>query len=276
MPGALLEALAAAILWGSLGVAYRLGLANGADPSWMIAGRPLAASILSLASLAAGERPSRWSAAVGLLGLAPLYVSYFLAVQEVGAAVASLLLYTAPVWVALLSPLAGDPLEPGRLGQAGLGLLGAALLLEPWRGRYTLHGALLGLASGASYAAYILLARLAQRRGASPWEVSIHAFPFAAAGVLALIRPRHAPTAVDLVFAGYLAVLGTIVPYLLNARALARLEAPRVAVVSLVEPLTAVLLSAILLGEMLDPVQALGAVLVASSALLAALRGRRG
>jgi DME family drug/metabolite transporter len=262
------EAAAAAMLWGNIGVAYRLGLAHGASPAWLILGRPLAASLYSLAALLLGAgRPTRWSVAVGLLGLAPLYATYFLAVQEVGAAMASILLYTAPVWVTILSPLAGDRAGARGLALAALGLLGVVLLVEPWGSPYRPLGVALGLASGASYAAYMLLARLGQMRGARPEEVSVHAFPFAALGVAAVVRPASPPGAADLAFTAYLAVLGTIVPYMLSARALARLEAHRVAVVSLVEPLTAVLLAALILGERLSSLQLLGAALVAAAAL---------
>jgi len=269
------EAVAAAVLWGSIGVAYRLLVAAGAEPGWLILGRPLAASVFSLAAAWAGRWPSRWSLAVGVLGLAPLYVTYFLAVQRVGAAVASLLLYTAPVWVALLSPLAGDPLRPRLLVAAAAGVAGAALLSSSTAVADPL-GAALGLASGASYASYILLARLGQRRGASVEEVSVHAFPFAAAAVALVVRPSRLPGPVDAAGVAYLSVAGTILPYVLNARALARLEAGRVAVISLVEPLTASLLALLLLGERLAPPQALGALLVLASSLAAARCSGRG
>ena len=271
---AVAEALAAAMLWGSIGVVYRIGLLHGAHPEWLILGRPAAASVFSLAALLAGwGRPGRWSAAVGLLGLAPLYVTYFLAVGLVGAALASVLLYTAPVWVSLLSPIAGDRFRGRSLLYAAAGLAGVALLVEPWGSRYSPAGVALGLASGASYAGYILLARLGQRRGAGPEEVSIHAFPFAALGVALVLRPEGAPGPVDAPYVLYLAVAGTIVPYLLSARALARLEAARVAVVSLVEPVTAVALAWLLLGERLSPPQLLGASIVVAAAAAAGIEG---
>lgn len=264
------EAVAAAALWGSIGVVYRLGVMHGASPPWLILGRPLAASVFSLAAFLAGwGRPSKWSLAVGLLGLAPLYLSYFLAVAEVGAALASILLYTAPIWVTLLSPLVGDRVSGRAVAYAATGLAGVVLLVEPWGSPYSAKGIVLGLVSGVSYAAYMLLARLGQRRGASPVEVSLYAFPFAALGVAAVMQPDSGPGMVDLLYVAYLAVMGTIVPYLLSARALASLEASRVAVVSLVEPLTAVILAWLILGETLSPVQVLGAGLVVAAAAAA-------
>lgn len=265
------EAAAAAVLWGSIGVAYRLGVQAGADGAWLILGRPLLAALASpVAALLGAGRPGKWSIAVGLLGLAPLYATYFLAVSRIGAALASILLYTAPAWVALASgPLLGEPPGGQGLASMALGLAGAVLAVGPGGGSFDAAGVLLGLASGVSYAAYILLSRYAQLRGAGVAGVAVHSLPFAALGVTAVARPRGPPGLVDLAYASYLACAGTLVPYTLSSRALRRLEAHRVAVVSLVEPVTAVVLAWLLLGERLSPLQALGAAMVLASSLLA-------
>jgi len=268
---AAVEAASAAALWGSIGVVYRLAVMHGADPAWLVAGRPAAASLFSFLLILGGILPSWWSVIVGLFGLAPLYVSYFFAVERVGAAVASLLLYTAPLWVTALSPLVGDRVEQRQALAAATGFLGAALLAAP-AGKAEPVGAALGLMAGLSYAAYILLARLGQKRGASVEQVSVHAFPFAAAGVLAVVRPHGLPGARDVAYMLYLAVAGTVVPYMLNARALSRLEASRVAVISLVEPLTATILAAAVLGESMTLSQCVGAALVLAGSLAAARR----
>ena len=265
-------AVAAASLWGTLGIAYRLGVEYGASLSWLIAGRPLLAGILSLViALARGARPSKWSLLIAFLGLAPLYTVYPLAVSEVGAALASVLLYTAPSWVALAGPLVlGERLSAGRLAVVATGIAGVALVSIPGGdARVTAWGLLLGLASGVSYAAYMILARLAQLRGAGREEVSLYPIAISAPLVLAAARPTGLPGPVDAVFAVYLAVACTIAPYLLHTKALQLAEASRIAVVSLVEPLTAVLLAALLLGESLSPAQLAGASLIIASAYAA-------
>lgn len=269
-------AVAAAVLWGTIGVAYKLAVEAGADGSWVIVGRPLLASAASpIVVLATRRAPSRWSVAVGLAGLAPLYVSYFLAVERVGAGVASVLLYTAPVWVTLTAWLTGLE-EPSRKGavSVAMGVAGAWLVAgaggsESWDAL----GALLGLASGVSYAAYILLARVAGLRGVPLQDVAVHSLPFAALGVYLAVRPQGAPGPSELAAAAYLAVAGTLVPYSLNAAALRRVEASRVSVVSLIEPVTAIALATLLLGERMSPVQAVGAGLVLAASALAARRG---
>lgn len=272
-----LYATLAAVLWGSVGVVFKLGLAHGASEPWMILGRPLLASLVSVAMALAGYgRPTRWSVVIGLLGLAPLYVSYFLAVERIGASLASLLLYTAPIWVAALSPVVvGERVGAVQALTVPLGVAGASLVswnLKDAEGG--VGGVMLGLASGASYAAYIVLARAAQKRGASVYEASIHAIPFATLGVAISVRPSSLPTVNDALFAAYLAVAGTVVPYFLHVSALKYLRATTVAVLSLIEPLTAVLMASALLGEELDLVKAAGAAMILAAALIASLEER--
>ncbi len=268
----LILAAAAAGLWGTLGVAYRLGEEQGASLEWLIAGRPLLAGAISLAIAAMrGARPSRWSILIAALGLAPLYTVYPLAVSEVGAALASILLYTAPSWVALASPLVlGERIDRARALAVAGGVAGVALV--SWPGgdlRLTPVGLALGLASGLSYAAYMVLARLAQLRGAGREEVSLYPIALSAPLVLLAVRPEGTPGGLEAVYSLYLAVACTVAPYVLHTKALQLAEASRVAVVSLIEPLTAVALAALILGESLSPLQLAGAALILASAYLA-------
>ncbi|MEB3859950.1 MAG: EamA family transporter [Desulfurococcales archaeon] len=268
-------AVGASILWGSLGVSYKLGLESGASGEWMVLGRPLLASMAALAVilLRLGS-PSRWSLAVGLLGLGPLYVFYPLSVERIGASAASVLLYTAPIWVALLgSIVVGE--RPRRLDALGivLGLLGA--LLVSWPGRLILDalGVILGLLSGLTYAAYMVLARLASTRGASPVEVSVFAIPVAAAVTAVAVRPSGAPSPADLPWMAYLAFAATLIPYMLHVKALSLIPAHRVSIISLVEPVAAIILAYYILGERLAPLQVLGAALVIGAAAIASREG---
>jgi DME family drug/metabolite transporter len=243
----------------------------------LIVGRPLVAALFSLGLWLVGVgRPSRWSVVVGLAGLAPLVVLYLWAVELVGAGLAAILLYTAPIWVLLLGPLVVGE-RPGLAGFAVvvLGFAGVVLVALPMvSGGAGLEGLLVGLASGISYALYMLLARLARLRGASEVEVGLHSQLFAAAGVAAVVHPGGVPSVYDLVWMVYLGVATVVVPYFLHVRALGMAEVYRVAVVSLVEPVSANILARIVLGETLTALQVVGASLVLASALLATVTSR--
>jgi len=273
---AVLEAVAAAILWGTIGVVYKLVVDMGGDGDWLIAGRPLLASTASLALIVTrGRKPSKWSVATGAFGLAPLYLSYFIAVGTIGAALASLLLYTAPLWVVLLSkPLLKESPGLGGVAATIAGFTGVAMLVEP-AGTAAVAGVAAGLLAGISYAAYILLARLAQLKGASTEEVAIHSLPFTAIVVLAAIRPYAMLTMPDAIGISYLSIAGTLIPYILNARALKKLEAYRVSIISLVEPLTATILAMLVLGEKLTAIQLAGASLILAASITTMLEKTR-
>jgi DME family drug/metabolite transporter len=240
--------------------------------------RPLFASIIVIAyAVLKRERPNIWSLLVGALGLAPLYISYFLAVERVGAAIASVLLYTAPIWVTLASPALGEEIRKYDIFHVIVGFIGTWLVIT--QGTLSLKldslGLVFGLTSGISYATYILLARYSQLRGASVLDVGFYSIPIAAIIVLIFVHPEQSPSPLDVYFALYLAILGTAIPYILNATALRRLRAPLVSVMSLAEPLTAVSLAILILGENMSFYQALGAGLIIGSVASSALHALR-
>lgn len=241
--------------------------------------RVAVAGLLALPLILLGRASvTRWSVIVGGLVLGPLYAIYLLAVENVGAGLASILLYTAPLWVTIASPWALREIPTSRtMAALPLGLAGVLLIASPsGESRVPATGLALGLASGLMYAAYLLLARLAQKRGAHSEEVGIASLPLALPGVLLVARPQCGLGVEGVLPALYLGLMATLVPYFLNAYALSRIDSSRVSIVSLVEPLTAVLLGVVLLGERLTASQVLGGALILSSVALVGGGEKRG
>ncbi len=257
--------LSAAVLWGTIGVAYKLGIEAGARYEWLIAGRPLMAGLVAVGLVAASRRmPTRWSAVIGLAAMAPLYILYPLAVERIGAALSSVLLYTAPLWVNLASRLLlGEALTARKAVSLSLGLAGVTLISLPG-GLAELEplGLALGLASGVAYAAYIVLARMARVRGSSVEEASIYPLLYAGPATLAFLRPEGLPGALEAPFIAYLAIACTILPYYLHVKGLGVVEAGRASIASLLEPIVAVALSYLVLGERLTGAQLAGSLMV--------------
>ena len=270
--------VSAAVLWGTIGVAFKLGLENGADYEWLIVGRPLTAGGVAAAILLARRTfPGRWAMLVGLLALAPLYITYPYAVERVGAALASVLLYTAPLWVIISSRvLLREEFTMYKALALALGFGGVVLISMPG-GLVRLEptGLALGLASGVTYAAYIVLARLSQLRGAGSEEVSLGALAFTAPAVTLVLAPDGLPTLGDAPYIIYLGVICTLLPYYLHVRGLKLVEAGRASIASLVEPLVAIALAVALLGEDLTPPQALGAFMILAAVALVSLEEAR-
>ncbi|MCE4616967.1 MAG: EamA family transporter [Desulfurococcales archaeon] len=262
----------AASLWGTYGVTYKQGVNAGCDKWTLIVLRPLLAGLIILVFMVISKKNliGKWSFLVGLGGLAPLYITYPLAVKEIGVGLAAVLLYTAPIWVTMLSPLLGEKPAIASIIGSFAGFLGVILIFSPnavLSGTTTI-GILLGLGAGISYAAYIVFARTAKRYGSSTSEASLGAVVVSAIPVTLIAIPNHVPTGLEFVYGSYLAIGATIIPYLLHVHGLGKVEASKASVLSLIEPVIAIVLGVLLFEEEWRRVQWIGAALILISGFL--------
>lgn len=192
--------LIAATLWASIGVFYKFLIRDhGLTPLAAAALRGAAGGLLLLAALALTRVDLRvprrhWHAflAYGVFGVALFFVTYVNAINLVGVAMAAVLMYTSPAWVALISwRWMGE-----RLGRRGLialflALIGAALVArvyDPALLRLNLPGVLLGLAAGLTYGLYSVFNK-ALVRHTRPWVVQVYGLLIGAGILILLVRP---------------------------------------------------------------------------------------
>jgi drug/metabolite transporter (DMT)-like permease len=220
--------------------------------------------------------------------------TYYAALETVDASLAALLLYVYPVLVALVSTRVGAGLAGIRPWIAlVLAVIGAALALGRIPAGHVppLTGLILAVASPVIYSGYILMtARFAgERRGRLPTAASTSQ-PGAASAAAPVAALMLTGTAVVIVALGLLAgrplapsdvpasawpaLLGIgIVCTALSVQAFyagtARIGAAQAALVSTVEPISTVVIAAVLLGERLAPLQLAGGALVIGAVLLA-------
>ncbi len=274
-----LQVAAAATLWGTWSLFLRpTGLPG-------IATAPVILLVMGMAALAlvrAEGAPARWDrTAVGLLVLYAMLDAinvgtFFAAMQVTTVAVAVLTHCTAPVMVALLAPRIEGTRVRGSVAAALVSLAGLVLVLRPWErleGGVAL-GAALGLASALAYAALVFAVQPLARRVGIGRATSYHAM--LAALVLAPFAAPHASSievsdALRLALAGLLP--GTLAAYLF-LDGLRRIGSSRAAVLTLIEPLVAVLVGWLAWHEPLAPLAAVGAAMVLGAALWVA-RGER-
>jgi DME family drug/metabolite transporter len=274
----------AALLWATIGPSARFALQAGIAPLEIGFWRATIAGLLF--ALHAGVRGRLRIArtdlpAVGafaLLGVTVFYWSYFRAVQLGGAALAAILLYTAPAWVALAAAFwLGERLTVRKSVAVALTLAGIALVafgsgpaVATGASVTTTRVAALawGLLSGLAYAGYYLFGK----RYFGRYEAStLFAYALPVGAVLLLPAVRFAPKAghewLVLVF---LAVVPTYGAYLLYSFGLARIEATRAATVATLEPVAAAALAYVVWGEALRAVGYVGAALVLAGVLVVA------
>ena len=196
----------------------------------------------------------------------------FLGMRTIPPATAAVLLFTNPLWVALLGRVVlGERLHAGRMAGLGLGVVGVALALgggAPAAGEGALAGELWALAAGLSWA----LATVLQKRAALPvlpwtlsfWQMGLGALALLTLGPLAGEPP--APwgqlTATDWAWFAWLALPGSTASFGLWFLALRRGGATRTSSFLFLAPLFAVVLAWLVLGAAPRSAQAFGGVLV--------------
>jgi DME family drug/metabolite transporter len=275
---------AAALLWATIGPAARFALRAGIEPLEISFWRAAIAGVLFAihATVRGRLRIARHDLpAVGgfaVLGVTILYWSYFRAVQLGGAALAAILLYTAPAWVAVAATLwLGERLTTRKSIAVALTLAGIALVAVG-SGAGVMGGADVastrvpalawGLLSGLAYAAYYLFGkRYFARYDAS--TLFAYALPVGALLLLPAVTfaPKSAESWLVLFFLGIVPTYGA---YLFYGFGLARLEATRAATVATLEPVAAAALAYVVWGEALRGLGYVGAALVLWGVVLVA------
>ena len=290
MHGAL---LAVSLLFGANYVVAKFALRE-VSPSGLVVIRAWGtAAILFVASLlhrpAAGREPIRPSEfgqlfLYSLLGVSINQLCFLAGLDRSTATNASIMLVSIPVLTHAFAVLLGRE-RPSVGAGAGiaLGLAGALLLIIPRGGidlsSRTTIGNLLLLTGGCSYGLYLVLTRDILARH-DPLRVISWTFVLAAITVL----PFGARDASRL-FSGtitrtgwlsiaFVVVAATVLPYLLNVWALARVESSFVAFYVLVQPLFAASLARVVLHDRFGPHIVLAATLIIAGVIVSSIRPR--
>ncbi len=286
---------AAALFIVNAGVA-RATIRAGVDPQTLTTVRASGAVLVFLAWALLLDRPALrpprgrmvgWLLVMGVVGVAVLQWTYFVAIDRLPIGLALLIEHTAPVLVALWARfVAGQPVS-GRIWPAlGLSLAGLSAVARVWDG-LAFDGLGLLAAAGAAvcFAVYFLVGDhgVADR---DPLHVVLWAF-LVAAVFLNLLWPvtrldgdvvtRSASlggtlehvTVPGWALLTWVVVLGTVAPFALNLFSLRHLPATVVAVVSMVEPIGVTALGWAWFGERLAPVQMVGGAAVIAGIVLA-------
>jgi DME family drug/metabolite transporter len=274
----------AAVLWGLIGPASRFALRDAVDPLEIAFWRAAIAAVLFGAHAAALRRVTverRDAPAVlafGLVGIALFFASYMQAVRLGGASLAAVLLYTAPVWVALLAWTAGwETLGARKMLALAVTLAGVGGLAGAAGGEVRVGaGAILwGLVSGWAYATHYVFGKRYFPRYPTP-TLFLYALPVGAAGLLPFFRFQPDKSATTWAVLVFLAVVPTYGSYLLYSAGLRRVEATRAATVATTEPVVAAAAAYLVWDERLSVAGYLFAAVVLAGVLLMVMGERRG
>ncbi len=224
------------------------------------------------------QRSSDWLIFVGfaLLGITVFYTALIFAIDTGGVSLAFILLYSAPVFVALFAwLLLKERMSRYKLLLVGLAILGVLLVSQDSGSGINVSGTSLfwGLLSGFSYASYYIFGKFLLDRYQT---VTIYALimPIGALSLLPLVTfsPKTSGIWLSLIL---LAFISTYLAYLLYYLGLKHVEASRAVLIATVEPVAAAGLAALFYNERLGIAGLLGALCILAAALLSAVPGKR-
>ena len=287
----ILAILGTGLLWGTIAVAAKLSYIDSTltplSVTWL---RSIVASIACLLIMAptlrrdlraVSRRDLLVMIAIGL-GLAMSQVCYLEAVNRLGITAATLLaLCVPPVMIASISVAFTEETMNRTLAIALAGsLLGTGLLVGvpddalKVPTSVLIAGVLFGLASAVGVTIHYIGGRQIASHVTPMLPLTI-GFPVGALVLTPLVM--HAgfsfqQPVVSWAWAVYLGLVPSVLAYLLFQRGLRGVKASTASIITLVEPLTAAILAAILFGERLSPVGWVGGAMLLGSILLLSLR----
>ena len=280
---AFLLILLAGILWGTSGIFAHYMYPYGFTPLELVFCRASMSFLLmagyallrdrSLFRVRLKELPLLLLVGLGIFGTASLY---YTAMAMTSVSTAVVLMYTAPVYVLLVSVLfLGERLSRLKLLSIGLMLLGCCLVAGIIGGlRFTLWGILAGVASGLTYAIYNLLVKIAVGRGNPPLSVTMYAFLSMAVAAALCVKPQSlfahvtADLPLTLPMAATIGISTCILPYLFYTLAMRDLSAGTASALGVFEPMAATLFSILFFGDRPDVYSLVGMVLILLAVVL--------
>ena len=215
---------------------------------------------------------------LGTFGVAISNYFYYVAIQRTNVATAIIVQYTAPVWVLLYVVARGQQkLTVQKVAAVALAVTGIALVIDLFRApsvatlRLDSYGILAALLASFSFAFYNVAGHRILARY-DRWRVLF--WTLAAASMFWLVvnppwkvvAAHYAPAQWLFLFVfSMISVLGAFSLYFLG---LQHLEPTRAIIASCLEPVFSILLAALLLGEVLRPIQTVGIVLVLAAIVI--------
>ena len=215
-------------------------------------------------------------AGTGVFSIVFFSYCYFRNVQVSSAAFASILMYTSPVWVTLLSMIFfKEKMNRSKWIALVMALVGCVLVsgMIGGAGAVSVQGILLGLGSGIGYGLYSIFGRFALNKGYHPMTVSAYTFLLACVGVLPFVSVssiinKFVQNPMLLVPALCMAVLSTAMSFSLYTLGLAHMEPGRAAVLATLEPIVSTVVGVAFYQESISVTMFAGIVLVLVSSII--------
>lgn len=278
------------ILFGSMGILQKFSFAYGIQPDTLIALRILISSSTLFILLALFRRRSLMVKrsdlplllVLGLVGVAFQRISYSYAVYLTTATMAAILFYTYPVFVTIIASLKlKERITYQGIFAIVLAFVGVALVVrayDPTAFSADILGIFFGLGSSVGFVLYFILTQRLRTRYAALtltlYGDGIGALSLMPAVYISLPQMVSYPWQLWVLILAIAWIL-SLLAYVVYSYALKEVKASKGSILSVLEPLSAAVYSAILLGEALQPLQMLGIVLALTGVILLFQLGKK-
>lgn len=279
-----IEISIASVGFGFLGVFGKIAFENGLSVGELLSYRFILAALLLWIFLLL-FRPS-WiglskkqigiASLLGVFGYGLFSTLYFWAVEGLSVTLAALLLYTYPFWVNVFSHFfTKDKISKEEALCLAGGSAGLIMLLWGHIEVRNVLSVIAGLAAAVSYAIYVMVSGRYQKN-VKPISSTLYVITAGAIALLIFHRPNleNVPqlTEIQLACIAGLALVCTILPLTLELSALQKIKSSTVALLMMIEPITAAILGAVIFHDRLTWLQLLGAAVVLGSLAVNTLR----
>lgn len=214
----------------------------------------------------------------GLGSVLAMGMFYYSCMVETSASVAVILLYTAPLFVMIMSLFFfKEKMTVQKMLAFAVAILGCALVSGVVSGsRISLLGIFLGLMSGFTYSLYGIFTTIFMKENKDTLTFTSLSFFFAAIGALAISKPQeivrftleveNIPQTLFMYLA--LAVCTAVVPFFLYSKGIEGVKPDTASILAFSEPLMACVFGTAVLGERMDEFGLAGIVCVCAAIVI--------
>lgn len=214
----------------------------------------------------------------GLFSVLSMCLFYYSCMTETTAAVSAILLYTAPMFVMIMSVIFfKEKITTKKIAAFIVAIIGCALVSGIASGVVASpKGILFGILSAFSYSLYGILTTFFMKRNSEPLAFSALSFAFAALGALVLTDTAElvniaSQTEHIYILIPYFVVFSTctaVLPFMFYTKGLSGVRPDVASILAFIEPMTAAVLGILVLRQPFDIYQGIGIGLIIVSIVL--------
>lgn len=276
--------IAAASLWGTAGIFVRTLDGCGLTSMQLVFERAVF-SLIILGAITLFKDPNLFKirikdlwcfAGSGIISIVMFNYCYYKTMELTSLSVAAVLLYTAPFFVVIMSLfLFKEKLTLKKCAACICAFIGCCFVsgLFASSQRITTAALCYGLLTGLGYSFYTVFGQILLKKGYHSLTVTFYTFLFAALGTVPLVNTAQTvaitfSSAKIFTVALLMAVINTVLPYILYTNGLAGVDASKAPIMATVEPVVATVIGTVVYHEKITVGTVIGIVLVLSAVVI--------